>query len=254
MKTKDNGATFHGMFEDQPAAAIGAVAVAPSDPKVVWVGTGEANDRNSSSWGDGVYRSADGGDTWTSVGLKQSRTIARIVVSPTDPNTVWVAAMGDLWQPGPERGCYKTADGGKTWQAVLGAPAPYAGKVGCGDLAIDPSNPGTLYAALYARQRTPWSFVAGPAYTDGKDLGGIFKSTDGGATWRKLEKGLPGATGRIGLAVSRKQPRTVYAIVQSEEGGQTGIDEVRSRRGGVFRSDDGGESWTRVNPRNPRPF
>jgi photosystem II stability/assembly factor-like uncharacterized protein len=254
MKTKDNGATFDAIFDEEPVAAIGAVAVAPSDPKVVWVGSGEANDRNSSSWGDGVYRSTDAGDTWTNVGLKQSKTIARIVVSPSDPNTAWVAAMGDLWQPGPERGCYKTTDAGKSWQAVLSAPAPYANKVGCGDIAIDPASPGTLYAALYARQRTPWSFVAGPAYTDGKDLGGVFKSTDGGATWRKLDKGLPGATGRIGLAVSRKQPRTVYAIVHSEEGGQTGIDEVRSRRGGVFRSDDGGESWSRVNPLNPRPF
>ena len=254
MKTSDGGVTFEGVFEDEAVASIGAVAVAPSDSKVVWVGTGEANDRNSSSWGNGVYRSTDGGDTWTNVGLKESRFIARIVVHPTDPSTAWVAAAGDLWNANAERGLYKTTDGGKTWKAVLVAPAPYGNKVGCGDVALDPSDPNTLYTALYARQRTPWSFVSGPAYTDGKDLGGIFKSTDGGTTWRKLEKGLPGATGRIGLAIHTKNSKIVYAIVQSEEGGTSGIMEIQSKRGGVFRSEDGGESWTRMNALNPRPF
>lgn len=254
MKTSDNGGTFQGVFEKESVASMGAVAVAPSDPKIVWIGTGEANDRNSSSWGDGVYRSTDGGGTWSSVGLRESKSIARIVVHPTDPDTAWVAAVGDLWQPSAERGLYKTSDGGKTWKALLQAAAPYADKVGCGDVAVDPSDPNTMYAVLYARCRTPWSFVYGPSYTDGKDLGGLFKTTDGGATWKKLDKGLPPETGRIGLDIYRKDPKTVYAVIQSDAGGVSSIDEVRSKRGGVFRSDDKGETWIRTSPLNPRPF
>jgi len=254
VKTSDNGVTWEAVFAREAVAAVGAVAVSPADPKVVWVGTGEANDRNSSSWGDGVYRSTDGGATWKNVGLRESRTIARIVVHPTDASTAWVAALGDLWQPGGERGLYKTTDGGATWKAVLAADPPYAGRVGCGEVALDPSDPNVLYAALYARQRTPWSFTAGPAATDGKDVGGIFKSTDGGATWTKLAGGLVGRTARIGLDVHRKDPKTVVAIVQSDEGGTTDLREVRSKRGGVFRSEDGGATWTRLSPLNPRPF
>ena len=254
MKTTDNGATFSPLTDDQPASSMGAVAVAPSDPKVIWLGSGEANDRNSSGWGSGVYRSADSGSTWTHVGLKDTKAIARILVHPKDPNTAYVCATGDLWNPGGERGVYKTSDAGKTWKAVLQAPAPHTGNVGCGDAALDPSAPDTVYAALYARRRTPWSFVSGPEYTDGADVGGIFKSTDGGATWNKLSKGLPAATQRIGLTVYAKNPKVLYAVVQSSQGGTSNIDEVRSKSGGVFRSEDAGESWTRVNPLNPRPF
>ncbi|MGE5277679.1 MAG: WD40/YVTN/BNR-like repeat-containing protein [Acidobacteriota bacterium] len=253
-KTSNNGATFQGVFEKEPVASIGAIAVAPSEPKTVWVGTGEANDRNSSAWGDGVYLSTDGGETWTNVGLKSSRAIARIAVDPKDPKTAWVAAAGNLWAPGGERGLFVTRDGGKTWKAALQAPAPYGDRVGCGDVALDPSDPTTIYAVLYARQRRPWSFTSGPAATDGKDLGGIFKSADGGATWKKLEKGLPARTARIGLAVSPKSPRIVYAVVESDEAGTTNLNEVRSKSGGVFRSDDGGETWTRTSPLDPRPF
>jgi photosystem II stability/assembly factor-like uncharacterized protein len=162
--------------------------------------------------------------------------------------------MGDLWNEGGERGLYKTTDGGKTWRAVLQAPAPDTGRVGCGDVVMDPQAPDTLYAALYARRRTPWSFVSGPEASGGADRGGIFKSADGGATWTKLGGGLPGSTQRIGLAIHAANPRILYAIVQTTEGGTSGIDEVRSRRGGVFRSDDGGLTWTRRNPLNPRPF
>ncbi len=254
MKTTDNGGTFDAIFEQQPTASIGAVAVAPSDPKVVWVGSGEANDRNSSGWGNGVYRSTDGGATWTDVGLKNSRTIARVVVHPKDPRTALVAAVGDLWSPSPERGLYKTTDAGQTWNRVLQAPTPYDNRVGCGDVAIDPANPDIVYAAMYARQRTPWSFVSGPDSTDGKDLGGIFRSTDGGATWKKLTNGLPGATGRIGLAVYAKNPKIVYAVVQSYEGGTTDIDSPLSKMGGVFRSEDGGDTWKRMSALDPRPF
>lgn len=253
-KTTDSGASFGPVFDDQPVASIGAVAVAPSDAKVVWVGTGEANDRNSSGWGNGVYRSADGGSTWSHVGLVNSRTIARIRVHPRDPATVWVCAGGDLWTFNDERGLYKTTDAGKTWKAVLQGPAGLANRVGCGDVVVDPSDPNVIIAALYARQRTPWSFAGGPDVTDGKDAGGIFKSVDGGVTWKKVTAGLPGQTARIGLDIYAKNTKIVYAIIQSHEGGASNIDEVKSKRGGVFRSEDGGETWTRINPLNPRPF
>lgn len=254
FKTSNGGATFSGVFDKEAVASIGALAVAPSDPSVVWVGTGEANDRNSSAWGNGVYRSTDAGESWTHAGLRESRTIARIVVHPKDPLTAWVAVTGDLWVPSAGRGLQKTTDGGRSWKAVLTAPAPYDTKVGCGDVALDPSNPDVLWAALYARQRAPWAFTYGASLTDGKDLGGIFKSSDGGTTWRKVTKGLPTLTGRIGLDVFRKDPKIVYAIVQSDEGGLQSIDDSRSKKGGVFRSEDGGESFTRTSPLNPRAF
>ena len=253
MRTSDNGATWDGVLDKESVAAVGAVAVAPSDPRVVWVGTGEANDRNSSSWGNGVYRSTDGGDTWSHAGLKDSKAIARIVAHPSDPKTAYVAAIGDLWNWGGERGCYKTTDSGATWKLILAA-AELKDRVGCGDIVMDPGDANVLYATLYARQRRPWAFSYGPSATDGKDLGGIFKSSDGGATWKKLGNGLPGMTGRIGLSVHAKNPRIVYAVVQSDEGGTGGIMEIQSRRGGVFRSEDGGESWKRMNALNPRPF
>lgn len=254
MKTTNGGQSFAAVFEKEGTSSIGAIAVAPSKPDVVWVGTGEANDRNSSGWGDGVYRSTDGGQSWTRAGLPGSRTILRVQVDPRDADVAWVAAVGDLWVPSAERGCFKTTDAGRTWKAVLTAPAPYGDRVGCGDLQLDPQNPDVAYAALYARRRTPWSFNYGPDATEGKDLGGIFKTTDGGATWTKLTNGLPARTGRIGLSVHRKDPKVVYAVVQSDEGGQSGIDQVHSKRGGVFRSDDGGATWTRQSALNPRPF
>ncbi|HEX9106169.1 MAG TPA: hypothetical protein VF832_03055, partial [Longimicrobiales bacterium] len=254
LKTSDDGATWSAIFADQPVSSIGAIAVAPSDAKVVWVGTGEADDRNTAQWGDGVYRSSDGGGKWTHVGLEESRSIARIVVSPTDPATAWVAVVGDLWQPGSQRGLYKTTDAGKTWRKVLSAPAPWDRDVGAGDVVADPKDPNTLYAALYARRRTPWSFTAGPSLTGGHDEGGIFKSTDGGEHWTKLAGGLPSATRRIGLAASASRSGVVYAVVESEQGGTVSIDEVHSRSGGVFRSEDGGAHWTRQSPLDPRPF
>jgi len=254
MKTGDNGTTFQAVFEKEPVASIGAVAIAPSDPKVVWVGTGEANDRNSSGWGNGVYRSTDAGGTWTNVGLKDSKSIARIAVDPKDPKTAFVAVAGDLWTPTPERGLYKTTDAGATWKRVLQAEPPFETRVGCGEVAIDPTNANVVYAAMYARRRTPWSFASGPDHTDGKDVGGVFKSSDGGATWKKLAGGLPTQTGRIGLSVFAKNPKIVYAVVQSAEGGTEDIDTVTSKRGGVFRSDDAGETWTRMSALDPRPF
>lgn len=254
MKTSNNGGSFDAVFEKEAVAAIGAIAVAPSNAKHVWVGTGEANDRNSSSWGNGVYHSIDGGGSWTNAGLKDSKTIARIAVSPTDTNTVWVAVMGDLWTHSGERGLYRTTDGGKSWKLVLSGSGNYSKYVGCGDVAVDPADPKNVYAAMYARHRTPWSFSYGTACTDGKDLGGIFKSTDGGSTWKKLGTGLPGKTGRIGLDVYRKNPKIVYAVIQSDEGGTSDIDDVHSKSGGVFRSEDGGGTWTRTSNLDPRPF
>ncbi len=254
MKTQNEGVTFEAVFEKEGVASIGAVAVAPSDPKVVWAGTGEANDRNSSGWGDGVYLSKDGGATWVNVGLASSRAIGRIAVHPADPGTAYVCALGNLWLPGGDRGLFKTTDAGASWKRVLSAAAPDDARTGCGDVAMDPAHPDTLWAVLYARQRTPWSFASGAGHTGGRDAGGIFRTTDGGATWTKLTKGLPGRTQRIGLDVFRKDPRIVYAVVQTDEGGEAPIRDSKSKRGGVFRSGDGGESWTRMNALNPRPF
>ena len=254
FKTGDNGVTFNPTFDDQRSLSIGAIAIAPSDSDVVWVGSGEPNDRNSSGWGDGVYRSTDGGAHWQNVGLKESRAIARIAVHPAKPEVAYVAALGHLWKDGGERGLYKTTDGGKTWKLVLKSEAPNDSKTGCGDVVLDPSNPETVYAVLYARQRTPWSFTSGAAATGGNDVGGIFKSTNGGATWKKLTNGLPTQTGRIGLAISASKPKVVMAVVQSEAGGANDIRTIHSRAGGVFRSEDGGEKWTRMSDIAPRPF
>jgi photosystem II stability/assembly factor-like uncharacterized protein len=254
FKTGDNGVSFDPIFDKEGVQSIGAVAIAPSDSDVIWVGTGEANDRNSSGWGKGVFRSTDGGGSWQNVGLKESRTIARIIVHPTNPEVAYVAAVGHLWADGGERGLFKTTDGGKNWKPVLQAPAAHTARVGCGDVAFDPSNPEVVYAALYARQRSPWGFTYGSALTGGEDVSGIFKSTNGGANWKKLGGGLPPQTGRIGLAVTPANPKIVMAVVQSDEGGNGPLTDIHSRSGGVFRSDDGGEKWTRTSDYNPRPF
>ncbi|MCE9593140.1 MAG: glycosyl hydrolase [Planctomycetes bacterium] len=253
MQTSDDGATFAGKLDDQSVSSMGAVAICPADAKTVWVGTGEPNDRNSSGWGDGVYLSTDGGAHFAHVGLAHSKAIGRVAPHPTDARTAYVAALGDLWNDGGERGLYKTTDAGKTWTRVLSAPGAAAARTGCGDVVVDPRAPENVYATLYARRRTPWSFVYGRDFS-GDDVGGVFKSSDGGATWKKLGGGLPGSTGRIGLALFPGDPRILYAVVQSDEGGTSDIDDVRSRRGGVFRSNDGGETWTRVNALCPRPF
>jgi photosystem II stability/assembly factor-like uncharacterized protein len=254
FKSGDAGVTFDPIFDKQPDLSIGAIAIAPSDSDVIWVGTGEANDRNSTDWGDGVYRTTDGGEHWTNVGLKDSRAIARIVVDSKNPEVAYVAAMGHLWADGAERGLYKTTDGGKTWKLVLQAAAPHSIRTGCGDVVLDPNNSQTVYAALYARQRTPWSFSSGPEVTNGEDVGGIFKSTNGGASWKKLNSGLPSQTGRIGLAVAAGKPNIVMAVVQSYAGGAGQLTDLRSKNGGVFRSEDSGEHWMRMSAVDPRPF
>lgn len=244
FKSGNLGTTWTAVFEKEAVASIGAVAVWPKNPSIVWVGTGEANSRNSSSWGRGVYRSADGGASWECVGLEATSCIGRIVCDPTDSNTVWVAALGRLWGDNPERGVFRTRDGGRTWRQVLKVDA----KTGAVDLAADPANPRVLYAAMYARRRTPWS------YSGTGESGGIWRSTDGGDTWKKLGNGLPKRTGRIGLEVWQKNPKVVYAVVESDEGGRLSEFEESSRAGGVFRSDDAGESWKRISPFAPRAF
>ena len=244
FKTTNRGTTWSAVFEKQPVASIGSVAVWQKNPDVVWVGTGEANNRNSSSWGNGVYRSLDAGGTWKHLGLEKTHNIARVVTDPRDSNTVYVAALGRLWGENPERGVYVTRDGGGTWTLALKADA----RTGACDLVMDPADPAVLYAALYARRRTPWS------YESGGRTGGIFKTTDGGRSWHRLGDGLPAETGRIGLDVCRKDPRIVLAVVESAEGGQIGTFDSRSRSGGVFRSEDGGAHWTRLGPWAPRGF
>jgi photosystem II stability/assembly factor-like uncharacterized protein len=213
--------------------------------RIVWVGTGEGNGRNSSSWGGGVYRSTDGGATFRHLGLTETHDIPMLAVDPRDPDVAYVAALGHLWGPNPERGIYKTTDGGKSWAHVLKVDE----KTGACDVVLDPRSPDTVYAALYARRRTRWSF------TGTGEAGGIFRSDDAGATWKKLTEGLPPRTGRIGLAIFPADPRILYATVESDHGG-TGRDEWadRSPSGGVFRTEDRGETWTRMSGLNPRPF
>lgn len=244
FKTTNQGTTWSAVFEKEAVASVGAVAVWQKNPDVVWVGTGEANSRNSSSWGNGIYRSLDGGGTWQHLGLEATHNIARVIPDPADSATVFVAALGRLWGENAERGVYVTRDGGKSWTLSLKVDA----RTGACDLAMDPEDPRVLYAAMYARRRTPWS------YTSGGVTGGIFKTADGGRSWTKLTQGLPAETGRIGLDVYRKDPRVVYAVVESDEGGHVTSIEARSRTGGVFRSDDAGGHWTRLGPWAPRPF
>jgi photosystem II stability/assembly factor-like uncharacterized protein len=243
-KTVNAGTTWEPVFDKQTTSSIGDIALAPSNPEIVWVGTGESNNQRSSSWGDGVYKSENGGKTWTNMGLKTSQHIGRIIVHPTNPNIVFVAAQGPLWADGGERGLFKTTDGGKTWTNVL----KISEHTGVTDVVMDPTDPNTMYAAAFQRQRKAYSFVGGGPES------GIYKSTDGGTTWTKLTEGLPkGDIGRIGLDVSRSQPRTVYATLET-------------KTPEIYRSDDYGASWRktgtyfeypwymsqiRVDPKNP---
>ena len=231
-KTENHGITWIPQFQNEVVSSIGSIAVAASDPSVVWVGSGEPANRQSSSWGNGVYVSTDGGTTWTHKGLGDTHHIGRILVHPTDPGTVYVAALGHLWGPNEERGVFRTRDGGETWDRVL----HHDENTGAVELAMDPESPDTLYAALYQRRRRAYGFAGGGPGS------GIHRTTDGGDTWMKLGGGLPeGDTGRIGLDVYRRDPRIVYAIVENSEGG-------------IFRSEDKGLTWKRMSDTNPRPM
>lgn len=231
-KTTNGGITWEPVFDKEAVSTIGAVTVAPSDASIVWVGTGEPNNRQSSSWGNGVYKSTDGGETWTHVGLADTQSIGRIVIHPMNPDVVYVAALGHLWGPNKERGLYKTIDGGRSWKQVLFIDED----TGAADVALDPKSPDTLYAAAYKRRRTAFGFNGGGPES------GPYKSTDGGASWHKLTKGLPEGddTGRIGISIYRKNPNIVYAVVQHAQGG-------------VFRSQDKGETWAKMSDTDPRP-
>ena len=250
-KTTNAGTTWTPIFDRYGAASIGDVALSQKDPNIIWVGTGEANNRNSVAWGDGVYKSTNGGESFEHMGLRDTHQIARVVIHPANPDIVYVAAIGNLWGYTGQRGVFKTTDGGKTWQK-LGGGLPDDGKTGGTDLVIDPSNPNVLYAAMYQRLRLPYRFDSGGPN------GGIFKTTDGGRTWRKLTKGLPsGDTGRIGLDVYRRNPRIVMAMVEHGfQPAQNSPDHADMTRlgTGVYRSEDGGDTWRYLNRYNNRPF
>ncbi|MBM4089962.1 MAG: glycosyl hydrolase [Planctomycetes bacterium] len=224
-KTTNAGTTWTPIFDNYGSYSIGCVAVDPRNRHVIWVGTGENNSQRSVGYGDGVYKSLDGGKSFQKVGLERSEHIGKILIHPKNSDTVYVAAQGPLWAPGGDRGLFKTADGGKTWECVLAI----SGDTGVSDVHFDPRDPNTLYATSYQRRRHVWTLING-----GPECG-IHKSTDGGKTWRKVNRGLPGVDlGRIGLAVSPINPDVVYALVEAAEG-----------EGGVFKSTDRGETWSK---------
>jgi len=223
-KSIDGGVTYKSVF-DKYSQSIGAVAVDQAHPETVWVGTGEGDTRNSVSVGSGIYRTDDGGDDWNPMGLADSERIARIAIDPSDSNVVFAAVLGRLWSDSAERGVYRTADGGKTWQKVLFVNA----STGCADVAIDPKNPKRLYAAMWDFRRSPDFFRSGGPGS------GLWRSVDGGAHWTRLTSGLPeGALGRIAIGIAPSRPETVYTTVESA-------------RTALYRSDDAGEKWKLVN-------
>jgi len=249
-KTIDAGRVWEPVFDSQPVASIGAIAVAPSAPDVLYVGSGESTLRDSVGFGNGVYKTTDGGKTWTHLGLEETQHIGKIAVHPKNPDIVFVAAIGHFYASNPERGVFRSTDGGKTWDKVL-----FKGDdVGAIEVVIDPSNPDIVYAGLWNTRRPPW-FVYPPTNGPG---GGIYKSTDGGSTWKQLTQGLPPeGIGRTGIAVAPNNSQRVYALVDClvpEPGakvvpprpGSYGEGDTTPRQGGFFRSDDGGETWTRL--------
>jgi photosystem II stability/assembly factor-like uncharacterized protein len=226
-KTTNGGGSWKSLFDDEAVSSIGAIAVSTTDPSVVYVGTGEACIRGNLSHGDGVYKSTDAGKTWTNVGLRDTRHIGALVVHPKDPDVVYVAALGHVYGPNAERGVFRSRDGGKTWEKVLFKDE----KTGAVDLAMDPRNPSILFAAMWEANRTPWSL------TSGGPGSGLYRSADGGSSWKKVEgKGWPDVVlGKIGVSVSGGDSQRVYAMV-----------EAADEKGGLYRSDDGGDSWKHV--------
>ncbi len=233
-KSVNGGTTFKPVFDKQPVQSIGAIAIDPRNPKTVWVGTGETWTRNSVSYGDGVYKTTDGGDNWTSMGLPSSERVAKIAIDPADSNTVYVCVPGKLWSDSDDRGVYKTADGGKSWTKVLkGGNA----STGCSMLSLDRTNPKTLYAGMWDFRRKGWTFRSGGDGPDAASGSGLFKSADGGASWQSLDDksaaGLPSKPwGRVAVTVAPSNPNIVYALIEAEP-----------PKNGLYRSDDGGKTW-----------
>ncbi len=279
-KTSNNGTTFEAIFQDQGPLSIGDVTISQSNPDLLWVGSGESSNRQSVSWGDGVYKSTDGGKTFAHMGLRASKAINRIVIDPRDNNVVHVAVTGSLWGPGSERGIFKTTDGGKTWKQTLKVDDD----TGANEVVMDPSNSQILYATMYQRRRTQCCFNGGGAGS------GMFKSTDGGETWTKLKGGvLDGQLGRVALDVYRKRPNILYALIEGPTppagrggrgggaaggevgpgaaaaaapapaqefpgGGRGGGGALNNSPTGMYRSDDAGATWRKVSNANPRPM
>lgn len=236
-KSTSGGIKWEPVFDNEVTASIGAVAIQQSNPSVIWVGTGEGNPRNSLNGGYGIYKSLDGGKTWKSMGLEKTRHIHRVVIDPTDPNVVYVGAIGSPWGEHPERGVFKTTDGGKTWEKIL----YLNNKTGVADLVMDPTNPNKLIAAMWEHKRDPWFFKSGG------EGSGLHITYDGGETWKKIssDDGLPkGDLGRIGVAIARNKPNIVYALVEA-------------KKNALYKSTDGGNKWTKVNDKDEignRPF
>lgn len=225
-KTHNAGTTYEPVFDGQDSYSIGCVTIDPSNNNIVWVGSGENNNQRSVSYGDGVYKSTDGGKSWKNMGLKNSEHIANVVVDPTNSDIVYVAAYGPVWSDGGDRGVYKSTDGGETWTAVK-TVSQYTG---CNNLVMDPRDPKVLYAAFHQRQRKVFTYIGGGPET------AVFKTTDGGATWKKLEGGLPGGElGRIGIDISLVNPDYIYAVVEGRDG-----------KGGIYRSTNRGASWEKM--------
>lgn len=233
-KTMNNGTTWEVLFDDlDDTVSIGDIAINPNDANTVWVGSGENNNRQSTSWGSGVYKSIDGGHTWKHMGLRSSKHIARIIVDPVDHDVVYVAALGSVFGPGGERGIYKTTDGGLTWNRVLYVDEDTGGT----ELVMDPANNKVIYAATYQRRRATWGFNGGGPGS------AMWKSSDAGRTWTKLTNGVPaGALGRIGMDVYRANPNIVYARIE------------HAKLSGTYRSDDAGQTWRMMSDTNPRPM
>ncbi len=249
-KTTNNGTTFISILPDQSMVSVGHMALAPSNPDIIWVGTGDAASGRIPLRGFGVWKSTDAGKTWTHVGLTETRHIGRIAIHPKDPNTVYVAAVGYHFSFNPERGLYKTTDGGKTWNRVLAI----SDKVGVVDVVINPKNPDIVYAATYDKQRIPWNFDEGGPET------GIYRSKDGGKTWKRLSGGLPtGKLARLGLAIYPKNPNILYTVIDNQNKRPLSPDEAKRAQamrqdakerpigGEVYRSQDGGDTWIKMN-------
>jgi len=248
-KTENHGTSWTPLFDDQPTSSIGDVTLDQSNPNLVWVGTGEPQNRQSSGWGNGVYKSTDAGNTWRHMGLDATKHIGRILIHPRNPDVVYVAAVGDLWGPNEERGVFRTHDGGETWENVLHIDE----HTGAIDLAMDPGDPNTIFAAMYQRQRTGWGFNGGGPGS------GLYRTFDGGDSWTELTDGLPeGDKGRMGVDIFRQDGNVVYALVEADarspDAGFFGGGGGGQSQSGLYRSLDRGDTWEKMSNTNPRPM